>query len=220
MARCSVALTALQLAVLLCCTVAQVDKSEEHGAIGTDVVIATVNRIRISGIFPDDFQFQFLRRMAYVETRDGETAIEGNGGIWNVNSEVFGRVQGFLTTPRGFDFADSIKDTFDFEWFVLTRQDLDVPLYSALTVMLRIHITKDTEIPSETSAQAAIWNVLFNGSPFNGAEFDFIRDVGALEREGEGSMYYLCISHTLCFYVSFTALPLLKGSPSQLCMIP
>ena len=184
MARCSVALTALQLAVLLCCTVAQqVDRSEEHGATGTDVVIATVNRIRDSGIFSDDFQF--LRRMAYVETRDGETAIEGNGGIWNVNSEVFRRVQRSLNTLRGFDFTDDIKDAFDFKWFekVLTRQDLDVPLYSALTVMLRIHITMGTEIPSELSAQAAIWNVLLNGSPR--AEFDFIRDVGALEREGE-----------------------------------
>ena len=196
MARCSVALTALQLAVLLCCTVAQVDKSEEHGAIGTDVVIATVNRIRISGIFPDDFQF--LRRMAYVETRDGETAMAGNGGIWNVNSGVFRRVKSFLNTPRGFDFTQSIRGAFKLEWFekVKTRQDLDVPLYSALTVMLRIHITEGTEIPSELSEQAEFWNVLFNRSP--GAEFNFTRDVGALEREGEGSMYYLCISPYHC----------------------
>ena len=48
---------------------------------GTEVVVAAVDRIRSSGIFPDDHQF--LRCMARVESNDRD-AMETIGGIWNI----------------------------------------------------------------------------------------------------------------------------------------
>ena len=78
-----VVLAALQLVALLHCAASvRVDRTVEERAKGTPVVFATVNKIRESGIFTDDYQF--LRRMAAVETNDGETFTPGTGGIWKV----------------------------------------------------------------------------------------------------------------------------------------
>ena len=78
------------LACILMCN-AQVDDTVTAGASGSDVVHAVVGRIedgRIEGskIFPNDNQF--LRRIAYVESKDGAdqgTYRSGyNEGIWQV----------------------------------------------------------------------------------------------------------------------------------------
>ena len=79
------------LALQFTATFAQVDRTLEDGATGTEVVIATVERIRSSGIFPNDHQF--LRRMARVKSNDGE-ATETIGGIWNVaRSDAWRKLQ-------------------------------------------------------------------------------------------------------------------------------
>lgn len=54
---------------LLSATLAKKDRTTERQASGTDVVLASVNRLRQSCIFPNDFQF--LRRIAWQESQDG-----------------------------------------------------------------------------------------------------------------------------------------------------
>ena len=65
---------------------AQVDKTREDRAMGSAVVQAVVDLIREHCIYPDDRLF--LRRLAYVESRDGmdpKTFRPGYfGGIWQV----------------------------------------------------------------------------------------------------------------------------------------
>ena len=63
-----------------------VDKTREPNTSGVDVVKATLRQIQDSNIFPDDNSF--LRRLAYVESKDGtdsDTYRAGyHGGIWQV----------------------------------------------------------------------------------------------------------------------------------------
>ena len=155
------------------------DLTLEEGATGDHVVIATVNKISESGIFQDDFQF--LRRMAYVETNFGETATPGSGGIWNVSENVFRIVTRIIVLSQRKPYGELFESYFGFKWNetvviddclvdnICNRQKLDVPLYSALSVMVYIdvlgHIIQDSIIQ-----QAELWNRLFRSdSPDNEA---------------------------------------------------
>ncbi len=66
------------------------DQTRVSGAHGSEIVEAVVNTIRKSCVFPDDKLF--LRRLAYVETHDGndpKTYRSGyNGGIWQVSGAI------------------------------------------------------------------------------------------------------------------------------------
>ena len=81
------------LALVTLC-VAQHDDTLTPGAKGADVVEATLTRIESACIFPDDKLL--MRRMAYVESSDGEhpdTYRDGyHGGIWQVSSCSLQRV--------------------------------------------------------------------------------------------------------------------------------
>ena len=94
-----VVFAALQLAAVLHCAASvRVDRTTEERAKGTPVVFATVNKIRESGIFSDDYEF--LRRMAAVETNDGETFTPGTGGIWKVSEDVFRDVHSYMLSAQ------------------------------------------------------------------------------------------------------------------------
>jgi hypothetical protein len=76
----------LILALLFVGIVQGVDETLEEKTKGFDVVEAVVRKITRSGIFPSDTRF--TRRVAFVETFDGEdskTYRDGYfGGIWQV----------------------------------------------------------------------------------------------------------------------------------------
>lgn len=64
------------IALIVCCisvtlklSQAQQDLTLEPEASGTDVTFAAIGRIQISQVFPTDNRL--LRRVAYVESRDG-----------------------------------------------------------------------------------------------------------------------------------------------------
>lgn len=166
MARYLVSFAVLQLAALLCCAVFQrVDRTLEEGATGEDVVTATVNKIAQSEIFQNDFQF--LKRMAYVETSFTEL---GEGGIWAINAETIRIVSGYLLRVQsGKELEKKIENAFDFNWTEeilidevsrsYNHQKMNVPLYSALAVM--IHISIGDTIQNDETEQAMLWKKLF-----------------------------------------------------------
>ena len=132
------------------------------GIVERDVVLATVNTIRESGIFPDDFGF--LRRMAAVETSDGEGLIAGNGGIWGISPIEFLLVDNFMKNDqRGQNLEDQFVDRLGFSWSttVIGYSELDVPLYSALAVMIRLVSLGRTTILDDIEAQAILWRDSF-----------------------------------------------------------
>ena len=134
------------------------------GVVGRDVVLATVNTIRESGIFPDDFGF--LRRMAAVETSDGEGLIAGSGGIWSISLIEFLLVDNFMKNDqRGQNLEDQFEGSLGFSWSttVTGYSELDVPLYSALAVMIRL-VSLGRTIPDDIEAQAILWRDSFTFS--------------------------------------------------------
>ena len=196
MARYRVAFAALLHAALLFCADSQrdcrVDLTLEEGATGEDVVTTTVNKISDSGIFQDDYQF--LRRMAYVETNFGETATSGSGGIWAVSEDVFRPVTQYIAK-----YPELIESSFGFKWNetvvidnclvdnICNRQKLDVPLYSALTVMVYIeYIYRDT-IQDNIAQQAVLWKSRFHGSDASDIDEVFIKRAAMLESQTAGN---------------------------------
>ena len=63
----------------------------DSGRSGTDVVLLSIAYIHQATIFPDDSKM--LRRIAFVETRDGldeaSFNLGNNGGIWSVKEMLF-----------------------------------------------------------------------------------------------------------------------------------
>ena len=187
MARYNGALVFSLLALQCAATFAQVDRTLESGATGTDVVIATVDRIRESGIFPDDHQF--LRRMALVESNDGEG--ETTGGIWNVaRSDAWTKLRKFFQNVGRSERARTqqmqVQMAFDITWTHTspTIDDLNKPLYSALAVMLYIQAKQKT-IPDSISGQANLWEELFNDGATTPTRNDFVSAATSLEEEGK-----------------------------------
>ena len=67
---------------------AQVDRTREEGGSGSAMVEAVLAELHDACIYPEDGLL--LRRLAFVETRDGTdpatyTASGYNGGIWKVS---------------------------------------------------------------------------------------------------------------------------------------
>jgi hypothetical protein len=90
-------MTSFKMFVLSLCLIfinvcySAVDRTRQDRAVGPDIVQAVVDIIRESCIYPNDRVF--LRRLAYVESRDGKNSntFRPNfyGGIWQVNLYIY-----------------------------------------------------------------------------------------------------------------------------------
>ena len=162
----------------------QFDRTLEAGATGASVVEATISRITESRIFSDDFGF--LRRMASFETDNGATATPGGGGIWKVSATVFDLINSFIRVPLSSlpQIEDRIEQYFCFRWSNTvgnSRRNLDVPLYSALAVMMAMNLIDDDRFPEDIPSQARLWRDRFN--PLGNAD-EFISHANSLEMQG------------------------------------
>ena len=146
---------------------------------GEETVIVTVNKIAGSGIFPNDFQF--LKRIAYIETNYGQTVIPGDGGIWAISMDMLRITTRYvLYHPQGQQLGKEIVRTFSFNWTatvvvddcdaVCNRTQMEVPLYSALAVMIYIRIL-DRTIQDNVPQQSLLWKRAFKSSDTNEAYF-------------------------------------------------
>lgn len=183
-------MTMLLVVLLLCCLSATANSAAASscpsctdltivsGANGTDVVLATIRLIEDSNLFEDDHQI--LRRIAYVETRDGALEASGGGGIWAVNETGFASLVGI-------NAAAGIRAYFGIEWSSVTWSDLSVPLYSGLAARLLIHQLASEYDLSNTSSQAMLWADIYGGN----AE-EYINNTAGLTnyRESKLKHYY------------------------------
>ena len=132
----------------------------QEGSNGSAVVLLTIARLQQSGIFADDNEL--LRRIAYVETRDGtadNTYRQGyNGGIWAVDENIFNDTQNINIYPRLRAKFDQIRRQFNVDWCSVRWSDLRKPLYSAIAARLALYNFPRT-IPKarDISAQAQLW---------------------------------------------------------------
>ena len=163
----------------------QLDESVlENGRSGTDVVLLSIAYIHQMSIFQDDNNL--LRRIAFVETKDGsnpDAFNQGNsGGIWAVDEDTF------LTTKlqvnknlnaTHFQTYEEMRLLFSIEWDTVQWSELNKPLYSALAARLVLFIALE-DIPSSEAvpAQAHFWRDHYNG---DGSIKDFLRAANKLE---------------------------------------
>ena len=168
-----------------------VDRTREEGAFGRSVVLATISRLQEARVFFDTERF--LRRVAFVESRDGndgDTFRSGYyGGIWQVDEDIFNMTQN----------VDSLSNTYErifnldlLNWDEVTWQDLHQPLLSAIAAALFFELAPG-DIPDigQVRQQGEYWK----SSGFNTRDNDtvdlFFDRVTILESEG---MYNECMS--------------------------
>lgn len=147
---------------------AQVDATIQPETKGSDVVDAVVNVIKASCIFNEDRQF--LRRLAYVESRDGmatSTYRPGfDGGIWQVPQSMFEATKTCYAVLR--PVCDIIKQSFNIDWTRVTWSDLRKPLYSGLAATLYLiqHAGNSSFVPGSIESQRNLWaNSYHFGTP-------------------------------------------------------
>ena len=162
----------------------------EEGAKGTAVVLLSIAHIQQAAIFPDDNEM--LRRIAYVETRDGsdsDTYSEGNyGGIWAVNEDAFENTKDTSNALLALKH-EQIAQQFGIDWGRVEFSELRKPIYSALAARL-VLFAAPRAIPSRTdvAAQAQFWRENYD---FGRCSSDFIGATNKLQ--GRMNNYYLIL---------------------------
>ncbi|XP_067667789.1 uncharacterized protein [Haliotis asinina] len=127
------------------------------GTGGSVVVNAAVDRIRSNCILGDDRLF--LRRLAYVETTDGEdsdTYRQGyDGGIWQIDEDKFLETR---SCPSSISAeCTAIQSIFNIDWRSASWTDLRKPLYSGLAAALYIKKYNSGSPPGDLKSQASFW---------------------------------------------------------------
>ena len=78
------------ISVCICAVVAQLAVAStlyQINATGPAVVLQAIATLQQSGVFGNDNKI--LRRITYVETRDGKLTISNDGRIWAVREDKF-----------------------------------------------------------------------------------------------------------------------------------
>ena len=134
-------------------------------ANGSAAVLLSVGKIQQSGVFGNDNDI--LRRIAYVETRDGTlsgTFREGyNGGIWAVDEDAFRSTQNTDAFARLPAKIEQIEELLHINWLDAEWGDLRKPLYSALAARLIIfYAPASVPPPNDLMGQAQFWVEYYN----------------------------------------------------------
>ena len=179
------------LACMLPLSTAFVDLTRVNEAAGTAVTRATINLIEAQ--FGRDNLF--LRRLAFVESRDGtdpDTFRSGYyGGIWQLDEVLFDATQNPLNLPTLASAFSTIQNEFGITWPSVQWQDLRIPLYSGLGARLFTMLVP-TDIPCDTDGQAEYWVTYYNRSDSSNQTFID----AAMELRNNRSMYtYVAIIH-------------------------
>ena len=151
----------------------------DYDSNGTTVVLLAVATLQQSAVFSDDNGM--LRRIAYVETRDG-TSKSFEQNIWAVSHEALQLTQ-MSGNPTLNVKRNLIAIEFDIDWNAVELDDMKRPFYSALAARLLLFIAPE-RLPdsSDITAQAQFWKQYYNT---NGSIDDFTG--GAYELEGKYS---------------------------------
>ena len=159
------------------------------GTSGSEVVNQVLDTIECSGVFEDDHSF--MRRLAYVETKDG-TEGQGTTGIWNVtvqhlkainysmvvrNTELY-KVYGQICNELGVNIMWAIRNS--------ERQDLRNPLVSGVVARFYLHyvtVINDTQIPpaEDINGQATFWKSYFKKNAETATTVHFTEHVDKLQ---------------------------------------
>ena len=156
------------------------DLTTQEGTNGSSVVTACLSRLRDSAIFTADNEM--MRRIAYVETDDGDDPdtyrANYNGGIWAVDEDLFDETQNTASYSSLSTLHQSIETEFSIDWSSVVWNDLRKPLYSALAARLYLTtVSASIPISSSIDSQATYWVTNYNPS---GSTSTFVTRVNEL----------------------------------------
>ena len=163
-----------------------IDLTRIPEAYGTNVVSATVALIQRSGIFPCDNRI--IRRLAYVESRDGEdpeTFRSGyNGGIWQVDEEIFQETLNLVQAEEFKEIEERIYRSFSIRWHSVEWAELHIPLYSALAASI---FFAHFSIPNsgDVIGQGRVWKDSAYNINITDTVEGFVTLINDLEERGE-----------------------------------
>ena len=124
-----------------------VDLTIQEGTNGSAVVSACLSRLRDSEIFDSDNEI--LRRIAYVETNDGNSPetyrTDYHGGIWALSEDLFDETKNTASHESSLaSLYQDIQAKFSIDWAEVQWYDLRKPLYSALAARLYLSTVSTT----------------------------------------------------------------------------
>ena len=122
---------------------------------------------------------RLIRRIAFVETKDGTIGDTFNGGIWAVDEKKFSvtqNIKGFSRLPAK---LQQIERTLNFNWLKVKWSDLGRPLFGAIAARLVLFLASDPTPPAtDLVGQALFWVEHYNR---NGTVSEFLSRSSGLE---------------------------------------
>ena len=170
-------------------------------ACGSDVVEAVIARLKKCDIFSEDHQF--LRRLAFVETRDGADentfTRQESGGIWGLHKDKLNVLHSETSLFKNETVWTVVSECIAMVVIENTRGPmvpsvdfLNKPLLSGLAAGLYLYYlgtngTASIPLAENRTGQAQFWKKYYHSG--NVTEDDFIQRVYILEREGKCILY-------------------------------
>ena len=152
---------------------------KQEDATGPDVVNAVIHVIECSGVFEDDNGF--LRRLAYVETRDGVnktgTSIWGNTAMDDISNSIL--------TSNYTMIINQICEKLGI-YVPIARRNVKQPLVAGVLARFYLHVvtnvSKQNIPPAEDIwGQATFWESYYKKNDISAKSVDFIVAVNKLE---------------------------------------
>ena len=194
--------TTLGLLVTASCLVdAGQDLTRTALTYGTDVVEAAVALVEESAIFPNDNQF--LRRLAWVESQDGEmndTYRSGYfGGIWQVDDPNLQATQDVANYPALTAVYKSLQVQFGIEWSSVQPEDLLEPLFSALAARIFMATVSDPiPLASDIQGQGHYWQNHYRPNETVNTFVQLVHKLGKLQ--GEKKKHACWFAHSSIYF--------------------
>ena len=161
---------------------------------GEEVVHTVLSIIEEANIF--DCDHYFMRRLAYVETRDGELQTSnGKYGIWAYNLADFAVTVNNAVKYHvvGASVRQRICEEFGIDVTIVSSKEVEKPLVSAVMArfyLLALNVTRRKSIPITVPEQAIFWIEEYNiNQQHNASHFED----GAKELEEKGKAQYVDI---------------------------
>ena len=177
------------------------DQTREPEAAGSKLVETVLIRIEAAKISEDDQMYNYLRRVARVESSDGlddSTYRDGyHGGLWQVDEPLFLVTQDNTTYPQLTDKHKLVNDQFKVDWMTMQWRELRKPLWSGMAACLYM-CAVGGKIPSSISKQAEHWSKNYNskkehphkaGHRQKNLTEEFVGKVKGFEAQTSGNMY-------------------------------
>ena len=196
MASISLCLRLLEVVVIFCVVLERskgVDWTLKDNASGTDVVYAVIIKLRTCDYLKPTTEHRFLRRVAHVETGDGENVenVPG-GGIWAINQVTLQKILFKLATNSSLLLTCTQFSTTECQIETLPYKCILKPLYSGLVASMYISFLEaNIPISSDIHEQANFW--LDEYPTHGGSVKNFKKDVEQLDKD-EGNLLHLAVT--------------------------